>query len=824
MEDFSFSVSQFQYRLEPKEPKLVYLLETDKSLYGPEETVSITFKARNKDAAKAKISFASGQQFDVIIKNNEGEDVWQLSLHMSYSQSETSITINPGKTKTFDTQWDQRDDNGELVSLGPYTVQAFLTTASSKYGKTAMTHIGIRTLPTFKNCQELKEKLEELAGSKRPDSPPSTAPRPINFPWIFSLTNPPWTPLPPGPSWILWSPIHIFSDSIIYPYLRINGTYFSNPVLPEIPERAWAGTPSSSGVPYFYGPGGKILTPPLPYSGTGSRSSEIEFSTTNTQVAGVDEGDIVKNDGFYIYMIKGRSVRIIKAFPPEELKELPKTDFENEKFIPNQLYVDGNTLVVIGKEYRNLSCHYYEGVSHLEEILHCHYPGASYTRIFIYDMTNRASIILERMIKIEARYLQSRKVDDFLYIVMNADPPYRLLDEDVGDPSVLLPFYNDSSKHSEDEGEAFVDCDEIAFFPGYTEPNYLVIAAIPVKDPTMEIGRELILGKSENVYCSTKNLYVTSTSFIDEDFPPASPENTSIWIPSIFRNSENTMVYKFTFDEGSVNFTGKAKVPGTIINQFSMDEYDHHFRIATTTELLSSGNNLFILDENMKLTGLIEDIARYEHIKSVRFMGEKAYVVTFRETDPFFVISLDHTHPEILGELKIPGYTEYLHPYDQNLMIGFGREVENNMELGMKISLFDVTDAYNPIELDKEVIGQERTDSELLDDHKALLFIKPKNLMAFPITVTEHAGGSPYNYNYIFQGAYFYFINESGFERKGEITHCNNITFPTKYSYHGEDSIRRIIYIADHCYTISESKIKAVGMLDFSEDNIIILE
>jgi len=255
-----------------------------------------------------------------------------------------------------------------------------------------------------------------------------------------------------------------------------------------------------------------------------------------------------------------------------------------------------------------------------------------------------------------------------------------------------------------------------------------------------------------------------------------------------------------------------------------MDEYEDHFRIATTTQWPLS-NNLIILDDEMKLSAMLEGIAYGEEIKSVRFMGDRAYVVTFRVIDPFFVIDVgDPTNPEILGELKIPGYSEYLHPLDPNHIVGFGRQVEYGRELGLKISLFDVTDVNAPVELQTEVIGDSGTDSDVLDDHKALLFSKAKNIMAFPITVVERTGYSCCRYEYVFQGAYFYYIDESGFTKEGEDTHYADDVFPTRYFCSGDDSIRRIIYIGDYYYTISDSKIKAIEMGSYLDGGEVILE
>jgi|GEM_PF-452713 len=760
--------------------KLDYKVKTDQTEYSPGEPIEITFTVTNVDNVPLTLNFTSGQQFDVIVTGSGKSKVWQMSSHMFYTMALTTLRLAKGESKEFYAQWDQKDEQGQLVPSGTYTVEAFLTPTDGNYSQRASCRITIlpealagERLPRFSNCQKLREKLDEIANTAKSGSDYG----------IFALTAA--------------APV----DAV------------------RIASSTEAGAAS-------------------------------DYSTTNIQVAGVDESDQIKNDGSYIYMIKGKSVRIIRAYPATNMKELPKIDYANSTFSPEQLFVDGNTLIVIGRDYAPTQSSSPEvGIMTTSAIrapaIYPYYIRTrSLTRVIIYDITDRSRVRERRNIKFEATYLQSRRVDNTLYLVMNQYPQYIVpLDtkQAADNPQTLLPKYADSTEAPNDQ--AICDCDEVSYFPGSSESRYLIVAAIPINDPEAEIGKEVILGSSENIYSSISNLYVAQTSYTDSE----SKE-------SAIRYSYNpdTLIYKFNFDKAKISYTGRGKVPGTILNQFSMDEYDGYFRIATTKgqtwdmENLSS-NNLYVLDKEMKVVGRIEGIARGESIKSVRFMGDRAYMVTFVQVDPLFVISLkDPENPTILGELKIPGYSEYLHPYDENHLIGFGREVDASIDadkvhtpgavyytalLGMKLSLFDVSDVAHPRELHKEVIGFRYTDSELLRDHKALLFNKAKNFMAFPITVTEKvedAANTYDNYRYTFQGAYFYTIDlDHGFERKAAITHYDNQEEFTKagyYFYGGEDDIRRIIYIGDHFYTISGSKIKAIDMQTYKEDNILLLE
>jgi uncharacterized secreted protein with C-terminal beta-propeller domain len=277
-----------------------------------------------------------------------------------------------------------------------------------------------------------------------------------------------------------------------------------------------------------------------------------------------------------------------------------------------------------------------------------------------------------------------------------------------------------------------------------------------------------------------------------------------------------------------------------------MDEYQGDFRIATTqgeiwrTDEYTSRNSVFILDGNLNITGRLENIAPGEKIYSARFIGDRGYLVTFKTVDPFFVLDLkDPGNPAILGALKIPGYSDYLHPYDENHVIGFGKdtvELSNSgaapgetmaFYTGMKMALFDVTDVNNPVEMFRETIGDRGTDSDLLHNHKALLFDKDKNLLAFPVMVmvvdeSQVAPDSsiPQYGTFAFQGAYVYNLDlTNGFSMKGRLTHLSVEDYlkAGNYWFDSNKNIARVLYINDSLYTLSNSIIMANSLDDLHE-------
>jgi uncharacterized secreted protein with C-terminal beta-propeller domain len=252
-----------------------------------------------------------------------------------------------------------------------------------------------------------------------------------------------------------------------------------------------------------------------------------------------------------------------------------------------------------------------------------------------------------------------------------------------------------------------------------------------------------------------------------------------------------------------------------------MDEYDGYFRVATTTWGETTGNHVYILDMDLNIVGSLEDLAPGETIYSARFMGERGYMVTFKQVDPLFVIDLsDPSNPRELGYLKVTGYSDYLHPYDETHLIGIGKETTDAGEFawyqGVKISLFDVSDVSNPQEIDKLEIGDRGTESPVLYDHKAFLFDRSRNLMVMPILVaevdqSEYPEGVP-SWAYgepVWQGAYVFDISlDAGISVRGTITHIEDIADPEYYYYYSPFAVERSLYIDDVLYTISQAKIK----------------
>ena len=543
-------------------------------------------------------------------------------------------------------------------------------------------------------------------------------------------------------------------------------------------------------------------------------SASGDFSTTNIQVEGVDEADIIKTDGKYIYTLSDNKLIIAKAYPAEEAEIISKLDLGD--FRPMELFIEEDRLLMFGSERYDFKDKVID-----ERFSYRSIGGLS---VRLYDIEDKEEPELVKVADFEGTYLTSRKIEEEVYFVINAYP--RFYGEDIvcGD---IVPLYREGKEVSENLEDMIpiVDCTDI----GYVEPiqaeNFITIASISMIEDR-EIKKEIIVGSGQNVYASLENLYIVQTSY-----------------PGVIGGlieDEETVITKFKLDKGDIEFVGSGEVKGHILNQFSMDEYDEHFRIATTSGRVwggESNNNLYVLDEDLETVGSLEDLAPGEKIYSVRFMGKKGYIVTFKKVDPLFVIDLsDPSNPNVLGKLKIPGYSDYLHPYDENHIIGIGKdtvEAEEGLKdsrrldfawyQGVKMAVFDVSDVNNPIEMHKVIIGDRGTDSPALHNHRAFLFDREKNLLVLPITLAEIKGEKSSDNQYgefTFQGAYVYDLTlEDGFDLKGRITHyeSDEVFKKSGFYFRGDSAVERSLYIGDVLYTLSRNKLKLNSLKDLEE-------
>lgn len=618
-------------------------------------------------------------------------------------------------------------------------------------------------------------------------------------------------------------------------------------------------------------------------------AAEPDYSKTNVQVEGVDEADIVKTDGHYIYAVSGNNLFLISASPAESSSILSKIEF---KSTPTDIYINGNSLIVYGYNQQVYDASWYKKFKR----------QSPYTFFKVFDVTDRKNPHQVRDLDFEGNVTASRMIGDYVYLITNY---YSYGFDPIPYPRVLQ------------NGElASRTAPDLFYFDlPYDNFNFVSVSAVDVKNNDRDVRTSAYLMPSaQNVYVSQNNIYLTYTRYVSEEelaaqvmkeilypkfsakekerisaienspnyvltkseklrkisglmqmyltfLPPAEQDTLQQTVEKklkekykdLSKELEKTVIHKIAINGVNLDYKNYGEVTGNVLNQFSMDESSAgDFRIATTKNRTwsrfedpslsdksnKSYNNLYVLDSNMSTIGRLEDLAFDEQIYSVRFMGERAYLVTFKQTDPLFVIDLKYpTDPKVLGKLKVPGFSQYLHPYDENTLIGFGKETSETesgaaMTEGLKLSLFDVSDVNNLREIDKVVIGERGANSVALYDHKAFLFSKDKNLLVIPVEIQDKPivfdkqclgegcliPPSPRIGNY-FRGAYIFDITKNGFKLKGRVDHADSTEVATGlwWSYENYDTtVKRSLYIGDVLYTLSDKYVKANRLNDLS--------
>jgi inhibitor of cysteine peptidase len=591
-----------------------------------------------------------------------------------------------------------------------------------------------------------------------------------------------------------------------------------------------------------------------------------DYSTTNIQVAGVDEADKVKTDGKYIYMIGNNTVYIIDA-NPQNAEVIYKIPYENVYLSGIYLNENTNKLIVLGNQYVP---YVYPDSGDLQPGFSTDlYPywNSGTTFVHIYDVTDKSRPVLASNFTMTGNYVNSRMIEGYVYAIVNQNA-YLVNDTPV------LPMINSGTRMSEIASTSIYFTNFTDTFYSYTTFLAFNLQNINQKPSNMTI----MMGGAGTIYFSQNNIYVTYPSYTPQllkepattGIPPVGILPQEIW-------QEKTSIYRITISGSSMTFAAQGNVTGNIINQYAMDENNNYFRIATTANNYNSAtytstqqNNIYVLDMNLQTVGKLENLGTGENFHAARFMGNRCYLVTFQRTDPLFVIDLSQpNNPKLLGELIIPGYSDYLHPFDETHLIGLGKDAvaaEGNFAwyLGLKLSIFDVGDVNNPKEIAKFNIGDRGTSSEALYEPKAFLFDSTKGLLVLPVDlylinqtatsiitgvpennlpvtkipssslITQPGGigtgsSSPSTYGqFVWQGVYIFKVNlTNGFELRGNVTQMDNavalINDPaliTRSSYQWVDYnhfITRSLYIENVLYTFSETRVQLNSLDNFEQ-------
>ncbi len=583
-----------------------------------------------------------------------------------------------------------------------------------------------------------------------------------------------------------------------------------------------------------------------------------DYSTTNIQVTGVDEPDIVKNDARYIYTISGQTLAIVDAYPAENASVISKTEISDT---PKDLFVTGNRLVLFAVGWGSPDNPAGKTSTATAEVMPRRpvYSNSPVTHAVIYDISDRSNPKVMKDYTIEGDYTDARMIGPLVYMVTREQ---------------VYPYYSDQIiVPTLREGTKIVVQPDVWYFDNPDQQyTFSTITAIDTGTGDEKNAQTYLLGSGTILYVSPDAMYVSYQKYhpvvypvrggteiaksmpvpasrsaglgsseivspvpATQDFNTLDEEQRQAIIGGIRSGEQDvirrqdadqtsTVIHKIAIKDGMIQYVAKSEVPGTLKNQFAMDEYNGDLRVATTSSVYTTSgqytyNNVYVLNGKMERIGALTHLAEQETIYSTRFIGDRLYMVTFRRMDPFFVIDLSTpSNPKVLGKLKIPGYSDYLHPYDATHIIGIGKETATNewggvSTSGVKLALFDVSDVSNPKEIDKVQIGDAGSDSAALTDHHAFLFDRSKDLLVIPIravSMNQVIKGDYYNNQpQAWYGAYVFGLTpETGFTLRGTVGHGSGDNGYYYYGSSGSD-VKRSLYIGDVLYTISSKQIKA---------------
>jgi uncharacterized secreted protein with C-terminal beta-propeller domain len=510
-------------------------------------------------------------------------------------------------------------------------------------------------------------------------------------------------------------------------------------------------------------------------------SAKGDVSETNVQVEGVDEADVIKTDGSYIYTLQNSLLRIFDVRDPKNIQILSIIHVGEEGTYFNDMYLSKDRLILVGSKnvfVPLIDKSEDEKAKEKED----YNQNVSLTDILVYDLADKTNPTLIRESQQEGSLNSSRLMGDYLYTITTKSIYKK--DVDAAAANSVAPYYSDTASTLTSDGLIRLPIDKIIVPIEYNE-TYTILSSVNIYNTEEEMLIKSALGGGGSVYASLKNVYVVGSEYLYKN------------------NTSTSTIQKFSVSSGEISYSGSGSVNGTTLNQFSFDEYNGYFRVATTSELNTTTqnttqNNLYVLDASMKEVGKLEGLAKGERIYSVRFMNDMAYMVTFKQVDPLFAIDLSNPkEPKVLGELKIPGFSQYLHPISEGILLGFGQSAnELGRTDGLKLSLFDVTNPLDPVEIDTRNISDQNSYSEASYNHKSLIFSESKHIVMFPLVRYEN--GKPYqrgfNVIYSYEGNKLKFIGsiENGVDDE-------------------LDGLNRGVIIGDTVFVINGTRVKAVN-------------
>jgi uncharacterized secreted protein with C-terminal beta-propeller domain len=587
-------------------------------------------------------------------------------------------------------------------------------------------------------------------------------------------------------------------------------------------------------------------------SGAAGASGATEYSTTNTQVASVDEADYIKNDSNTIFVLSTDGLHVIDAWPAAQTHEIAHLTLTGE---PRRMYLLDNRLVVYtrvqatstsgGAGSSNPSdqgCTYGYGCRFSSE--------GGHTLAVVFDVTNPASPAELVRYEMSGGYVDSRRIGSVVYSVVHDtgatqipgldyslqatsyDDMQTKFNQRVADNNAKIDNTSDAyflpwSNMTKPGGTAALssDCQHALVAQNAQAASFVSLNAFDLTK--LESPTRTVLGSSPGyVYSSATALYMAVDRSYEQDYSSGSYYYSSY-------QPTDSFVHKFTLNGTDTSYVGSIALPGHILNQFAMDENNGVLRVASTKGWVPDPSVASFLttfgEQSGKLTqlGQIGGIAPQEDIRSVRFDGNRGFVVTFKKTDPLFVFDLtDPAKPQTLGELLIPGFSTYMQPLDTNHMLAIGFTADDQGSFayfnGIQIQIFDVTDLANPKLAWKTVIGTRGSNSEALTNHLAFNYFAPKKMLALPITVCEGGGNGVYAQNLTFAGLMVFDISlDTGITEHGRLPFLDPATVSASANCgtwwtDSKSLVKRSIFMDDWIYGFSDTQLRVAALSNMS--------
>ena len=556
-------------------------------------------------------------------------------------------------------------------------------------------------------------------------------------------------------------------------------------------------------------------------------------SGTNNQVKGVDEADIVKTDGRFVYLALNGALRIVEALKPHVVSTTPLSGKARE------LFVLGDRAVVYTSDRGSAKrCTYgYD----------CQFAGdGSSTRVLVFDVSDRARPVKKREIQLSGSLVAARRIGDAVHtVVADGDSPAPMYQtwpdelETCGTPeSVVRAKFARLERENEkkiralratlptirEQGTTQSLCGGLlrtAFGDGR---SFTTLVSFNLKDDQSRPTTATLQSRPGAVFASADALYL---SVIQRRHG-----RNGSWYSFYPQVDEVSEIHKFRIGASptETRYVGSGVVPGHVLNQFSMDEWYGYLRIATTRGKVPDPkveSVVSVLAEgeggNLVRVGAVAKIAPGEDIRAVRFDDDRGYVVTFKKTDPLFVLDLyDPARPKVLGELKIPGFSTYMHRIDRDHLLSIGFDADDHGSFaffdGIILQLFDVKNPVEPKLLHKEKIGTRGSSSEAATDHLAFNYFSERGLLAIPMTLCA-GGGDGRSGELAFSGLMVYDVSvERGFKKLGAIDHGKKGVDCNTWWSNATSAVKRSVFLDELVYSIATDRLKVQRMKHFGTD------